>query len=486
LIRFTDIIKAFIGAIARSKVSLLGAIMATVTFPVLLVSAMLDMQGVVENPYFGFISYMVLGPTFLLGLLLVFLGLFFFKGKKEVGIFTYDYLKEQFTVPDKFVRVRKFIMLATGLTLLNIFIVLLISYTGYHYTESVAFCGQFCHTVMAPEYTAYQNSPHSRVKCVECHIGSGAQWFAKSKISGVRQLFAVALGTYSRPIETPVHGLRPARETCEECHRPELFHGEKLYVKDKYLADEKNTHVQTVLLMKVGHGGYRGQQAHGIHWHVAPENKITYTHTDRSRQQISEVVLEKRDGTKIVFASDKAAEPVPEGKQEGGVRVMDCVDCHNRPTHIYLTADEALDLKMLGGRIPTALPFIKQQALEVVNKEYASTEEAKNAIATQLRAWYQGKYPALYKNNILMIEQAIAGVQQAYEENVFPSMKIGWDTYPNFLGHKNESGCFRCHDDGHTTKAGGTISMDCETCHIILAEDEPTPGILKTLRGGNN
>ena len=366
--RFTDIIKAFVGGIARSRVSLVGAIMATVIFPVLLVSAVLDMQGVVANPYFGFIIYMVLGPTFLLALLLVFLGLFFFKGKEEVGIFTFEYLKEQFTAPDKFIRVRKLIMLSTGLTLLNIFIVLLISYTGYHYTESVAFCGQFCHTVMTPEYTAYQNSPHSRVKCVECHIGPGAQWFAKSKISGIRQLFAVAFNTYSRPIETPVHGLRPARETCEECHRPELFHGDKLYVKDKYLPDEKNTHVQTVLLMKVGHGGYRGQQAQGIHWHVAPENKITYTHTDRARQQISEVVLEKLDGTKIVFTTNKGAEPAPPAGNEGGVRVMDCVDCHNRPTHVYLSADEALDQKLLSGKISTALPFIKQQALAVVTK----------------------------------------------------------------------------------------------------------------------
>lgn len=484
MIQLANIFKAFLAGIAHSKVSLLGATLTTVTFPILLLSIILDMQGVVHNPYFGFVVYMVLGPMFITGLILVFIGVFFFKGRQELGVFTYEYLREQFTAPDKFIRIRKIIMLVTGLTMLNIFIVLLISYTGYHYTESVAFCGQFCHTVMAPEYTAYQNSPHSRVKCVECHIGSGAQWFAKSKLSGARQLVAVALNTYSRPIETPVHGLRPARETCEQCHRPELFHGEKLYVKDKYLPDEKNTHVQTVLLMKVGHGGFRGQQAHGIHWHVAPENTITYTHADAGRQQITEVVLEKKNGTKVVFSVDgETPAPQNQGGHEGGVRIMDCIDCHNRPTHIYLTADEALDQKILTGKIPSDLPFVKRQALEVVNQEYNSTAEARNAIATQLRAWYQENYPALFKNKIITIEKAIGGVQQAYEENVFPSMKIGWNTYPNFLGHRNDSGCFRCHDDGHSTKAGETISMDCETCHIILAEDEPAPEILKTLRG---
>ncbi|MFZ5775447.1 MAG: cytochrome c3 family protein [Thermodesulfobacteriota bacterium] len=479
MVKFTDIIKAFVSGIARSRVSLVGAITTTVTFPILLVSALLDMQGVIENPYFGFVIYMVLGPLFITGLVLVFLGLFFFKGKEEVGIFTFDYLKEQFTAPDRFVKVRKLIVLATALTLANIFIIGLISYTGYHYTESVGFCGQFCHSVMAPEYTAYKNSPHSRVRCVECHIGPGAQWFVKSKISGMRQLVAVAFNTHSRPIETPVHGLRPARETCEACHRPEMFHGDKLYIRDKYLPDEKNTHLQTVLLLKVGSGGYRGSKANGIHWHVAPENKITYTHTDKAREQISEVTLAKPDGTQVVFSKEGAA---GEGGH-GEVRTMDCIDCHNRPTHIYLGPDEAMDQKILHGDIPVELPFIKKNGLELITREYQSHEEAKNSIATELRALYKKNHPELVNNNMPLLEKAIAGVQAAYTENVFPEMKIGWNTYRSFLGHRDESGCFRCHDDAHQSKAGETISMDCEACHIILAEDEKAPEILKTLRG---
>lgn len=479
MVQFTDIIKTFINGIARSKVSLVGAVMTTVTFPILLVAALLDIMGVIENAYFGFVIYMVLGPLFMTSLILVFLGLFFFKGKEEVGIFTYEYLKEQFTAPDRFTKVRKLILLATALTLLNLFILGLISYTGYHYTESVGFCGQFCHTVMAPEYTTYKNSPHSRVRCVECHIGPGAQWFAKSKISGVRQLFAVALNTYSRPIQTPVHGLRPARETCEECHRPELFHGDKLYIRDKFLPDEKNTHLQTVLLLKVGSGGYRGSDAHGIHWHVSPENKITYTHTDREREKISEVTLSKPDGTQVVFTKEAEMTAGPAGE----VRTMDCIDCHNRPTHIYLSPDEALDQKLLHGDIPVSLPYIKKNAMELVMKAYASHDEAKNVIATELRARYRKNYPGIVNNNMPLLEKAIAGIQAAYVENVFPEMKIEWNTYRSFLGHKDESGCFRCHDDSHETKAGETISMDCDTCHVILAEDEEAPKVLKTLRG---
>jgi hypothetical protein len=317
---------------------------------------------------------------------------------------------------------------------------------------------------------------------VECHIGAGAQWFAKSKISGVRQLFAVALNTYSRPIETPVHGLRPARETCEECHRPEMFHGDNLYVKDKFLADEENTHVQTVLLMKVGSGGYRGQEAHGIHWHVAPEHEIVYEHTDRAREKITDVTLRKPDGTTIVFKDANAGEKAVDEAGHGGTRVMDCIDCHNRPTHIYLPPEEALDQKLLTGKIPQDLPFIKRQAMEAVSRDYATLEEAKTGIATALRTWYQENYPELGKNAPLL-DQAIGGVQQAFAENVFPEMRIGWNTYKSFLGHRDENGCFRCHDDSHETATGDTISMDCETCHVILAEEEPKPEVLRMLRG---
>ncbi len=482
MVTLTDILKAFIKGIARSKISVIGASMTTVIFFVLVISVVLDLQGLVDNPYFGFITYMVLGPMFIVGLVLVFIGLFFFKGKEELGLFTFEYLKEQFTAPSKFDKVRKLVILATFLTVLNIIIVSLISYTGYHYTESVQFCGQFCHSVMKPEYTAYQHSPHSRVRCVECHIGAGAQWFVKSKISGARQLFAVAFETYSRPIETPVHGLRPARETCEECHRPEMFHGEKLIVKDKFKEDEKNTHVQTVLLMKVGSGGYRGYEAQGIHWHVSPDNTITYRHTDRERENIPEVRLVKSDGTEVFFTTGE--EVPPEGAGEGGTRVMDCIDCHNRPTHIYLSPDEALNQKLLTNEIPRDLPYIKRQALEAITGEYQTKEEAIDGIATTLWAWYNEKYPKIAKENAQLIEKAIAGAQKAYSENVFPSMKIGWNTYNTHLGHADDRGCFRCHDDSHAAKDGESISMDCDTCHIILAEEEENPRILETLRSG--
>ncbi len=126
---------------------------------------------------------------------------------------------------------RRTAVLLFALTMANIVIVSLAAYRGVEYMDSVAFCGQVCHSVMKPEFVAYQDGPHSRVTCVQCHIGSGASWFARSKLSGTRQVFAVALNTYSRPIPSPVENLRPARDTCEQCHWPEKFHGDKVAQK---------------------------------------------------------------------------------------------------------------------------------------------------------------------------------------------------------------------------------------------------------------
>ena len=536
--RLSEIVGAFTRGIARSRVSLIGAMIVTASAPFLFGAIFYDVLFHIDNTYIAGAIYMLLGPAFIGGLILVFLGLFFFKGKEEVRLFTLDYLRDYFTDPHKFSRMRKLVFFAVFLTGINILIVSLLGYRTYHYMESVAFCGEFCHTVMNPERTAYLNSPHSRVTCVECHIGAGADWFVKSKISGARQLLAVALNTYPRPIATPVHGLRPARDTCEECHRPEMFHGDKLVIKDKFLEDEQNTNVKTVLLMKVGSAGDRTSSSHGIHWHVAAENKIFYRPSDHSRMKIPEVIQAAEDGTLLVYRSSEAnaelqasgkaglqsfrSEQVavadsgqshpasraasgrwiagPKGKQserppevkdirayaeQGGyamedLREMDCIDCHNRPTHIYLPPGVAVDNQIMSGQIDVSIPYIKKKAMEVVLLEYSSQDQAKETIAAEIREFYGTSYPQVSAE---ALERSIAGIQQAYAENVFPEMNIQWGTYTNHLGHNDDVGCFRCHDEDHETENGEVISMDCDTCHTILAEDEADPEILRTLSG---
>ena len=301
-----DMVKDFFLGMSRSRVSLLGAMMVTVVTPLLVGYMLVDTIWHVKNPYFGAAVYLLLGPVFLGGLAMIFVGAFFFRGDRDVHLFTLEYLRKYFTEPELFGRLRRNVFLIVLLTSINFTVFSLFLYRAYHYMESTGFCGQFCHTVMNPEFTAYQNGPHSRVTCVECHIGAGADWFVKSKISGARQLLAVVADTYPRPIATPVHGLRPARDTCEKCHRPELFHGDKLVVNNRFLDDENNSVAHDILLMKIGSAGDRAQSSHGIHWHIAPENRITYRATDHSRMVIPEVRLTGKDGKEVVFRTPDA------------------------------------------------------------------------------------------------------------------------------------------------------------------------------------
>lgn len=481
----SDIPKAFLKGIAHSRISLLGAMLATVSFPFLVGAVLYDLTFHIPNPYFAGFIYMMLGPAFMGGLVLIFVGLFFAKGQEEVRLFTLAYFRDKLADESGYDKIRKLVFLGVFLTSINLFVVGVLAYSGYHYMESNAFCGEVCHVPMTPEYTAYQNSAHSRVHCVECHIGSGASWFVKSKISGARQLYAVVADTFTRPIETPVHGLRPARDTCEQCHRPEKFVGDKLVVKDIFLEDEQNTHVKTVLLLKIGSAGDQAADSHGIHWHVAPENKITYKAADWKRTIIPEVSQKTGDGKTKVYRASDADEQLAAAThlQE---RTMDCMDCHNRPSHVYLPADKAIDGKMITNEIPSDLPYIKQQAMAVVTAaEYTTGDEARTAIANGLTEFYKKSYADIYENDRAKVTKAIAGVQAAYQENVFPEMGVQWDTYSSHLGHANDLGCFRCHNEEHEAETGEVISMDCDTCHTILAEEEEDPEILKTLLGDN-
>jgi hypothetical protein len=463
-------------------VAVAGAVVAGLILPVLLFSVFLDMRGVVNNPYFGFLIYMVMGPLFVAGLATVVVGLLLFRDKEEIGVYALEYIREQMTMPGRFIRVRKTIYLATFLTFFTILVIGVVSYAGFTYTESVRFCGQFCHTVMEPEYITYQNSAHSRVPCVDCHIGANAGGFTKSKITGIRMIFATFFNRFNRPITSPINSLRPTREVCEQCHRPEKFHGDKLYVKDGYLPDEANTHVQTVLLMRVGSGGYRGQVAQGIHWHVSANHHTYYLEDPEHPGAIGRIKLIDHDGSVVLYQrADNRKSPAGEGRPN--YRLMDCLDCHNRPTHVFLSPDEALDAKINTGAIPPELPFVKKLGLELVQRPYADKDQARRQIAEGVEAWYGRNYPELKKTAAQQLNKAAAGMFQAWSENVFPEMKISWSPYGSKLGHRDNSGCFRCHTAELVSLEGRAISHDCNLCHVVLADRQPAPDIMRILQG---
>jgi len=333
------------------------------------------------------------------------------------------------------------------------------SYQTYHYSESTAFCGQVCHQAMDPEFVTYRRGAHARVDCVECHIGSGAEWFVKAKINGTHQLIAYVTDRYSRPIATPIKNLRPAQDICEKCHWPEKFHGNVEINFAHFLSDKKNTAYTARMLMHVNKS-QPGAPAGGIHWHVSATDRVEYYATDEKRQDIPWMrVTNAKDGAARVFRTEAFKGEPPADR----IRVMDCMDCHNRPAHVFPTANDAVERSMVTGALGTALPNLKRAAVQaLMQKEITTAENAPAKIAEFLTAKYPGapELPAV-----------IAEVQRIYSVAIFPERKADWRVYPNNIGHKDWLGCFRCHDDKHRTAAGAAVSAsDCTSCHTILSQ----------------
>ncbi len=428
------------------------------------------------HPYAGIVFFLVLPGVFVLGLLLMPAGAIRQRHKlRRAGELPSVYPQIDLRQP----LVRRGFTWVGGMTLLNVAILGTASYRGVEYMDSVQFCGLTCHSVMAPEYTAYQNSPHQRVGCVQCHIGPGAPWFVRSKLSGVRQVFAVTFKTYSRPIPSPVGQLRPARETCEQCHWPQKFTGDKFLVRTKYSDDEKNTPLTTVLVLKIG--GHTWQGAMGIHGrHLDTQERIRYVSIDGHRQVIPKVTYVDDSGQVVDFVSSEV-KATPEQLARGEHRTMDCMDCHNRPTHAFQMPESAVDREISEGRISPALPYIKKKAVEALRAEYPDRETARQRIISTLTEFYRTNYPDTYRNHRALVEAASEQVAGVYLRNVFPEMKVTWGTHPNNIGHGDFLGCFRCHDGNHVSADGRVIKNECDTCHSILAMEESNPKVLADL-----
>ena len=367
-----------------------------------------------DNPYYGLVVFVLIPALFVLGLLLIPLGLYLRGGPIPVV---------EWSSPQT-VRLAGIIGL---LTMANITIVSAAAYQSIHYMDSSQFCGTVCHSVMSPHYVRYQESPHARVECVNCHVGTGTQAFVQYKLAGARQLMALTFRTYERPIPPALTTLRPATETCEHCHSLQKAEKNRLRVLRHYDEDEPSTAKVNVLMMYVGDKIHRA--------HVG--QNIEYIPSDATRQVIP-------------WVSANGKEYVGEGTASGEKRVMDCMDCHNRPAHDFPAPAQAVDRAIADGRLDRTRPYTKRDAVLALT----------------------GKMP---------LQNAPEAVQRIYSENVFPQMNITWGSYPSNIGHDAFPGCFRCHDDSHKAQSGETITQDCATCHQLIAVDETDPEILKQL-----
>jgi hypothetical protein len=410
-----------------------GAVLTTVSAVLFLVVFLADLFGLHTNPYLGVVFFLLLPAGFVIGLVLF-----------AFGNWPTSWPRIDLNDPTQ----RVTVTIVFALTIANVVIVSMAAYRGVEYMDSVAFCGQVCHRPMQPEFVAHQTGAHANVKCVDCHVGAGAASFVSAKAAGTRRVLAVMRGNYAKPIVPEPTQLVKAADTCEQCHSPAQYHGDKIRRVVEYADNEKNAETVTTLKVHVGGGDERRGLATGIHWHMNVANEIEYVATDKTRQTIPWVRMKARDGNVREFV---VAGTTPEQLSAGERRRMDCMDCHNRPSHVIAaTPERAVNEAMATGFIPLTLPFIHRESVKAL--------KAGNPAA--MRDFYQSQPRD-------QVERVVAAVQDIYQRNVFRSMNVTFGTYPDNIGHVDSPGCFRCHDDDHKSKDGQKIGQDCETCHAI-------------------
>ncbi|MHB1130945.1 MAG: cytochrome c3 family protein [Chloroflexota bacterium] len=451
--------------LVHNPTTYVGAILAIASAIIVVALIVIHINSSTQSPYVGIFAFLVLPAFVVLGLLLIPIGMWFENRRRR------RYAASETEAPPPFPHIdlnqprhqSYFGVFMVG-TVLALGLLGTAAYQAYTFMETTTFCGETCHAVMQPERVAYLDSPHARVTCVSCHIGPGASWWVRSKASGVGQVFAVVLNNYPRPIPTPLENLRPARDTCETCHWPEQFYGDRIVSHTRYQTDEGNTAQQTSLIVKTGGASAHAGLSTGIHWHVDPRNEVLYVATDDKRQEIPWVGWRQPDGTLIEYTStDK---PISADElQSHERRVMDCIDCHNRPTHIFYSPDAAIDRELAAGRIDPTLPFAKKNAVELIQRQYPSQEEARRAIAADWEAMYRDSQPQVYAAKAAAVKGSATAVADAYTRNIFPQMNVTWGTYHSNIGHQEWPGCFRCHDGKHVSSTGRAIRNDCTLCH---------------------
>lgn len=439
----------------RNWLSLTGLVVALGSLFAFLLLFILDELAHFSNPYIGILTYLIAPGFLMLGSVLAILGAILqYRSRTRTGG-----VNLRWDVDLARPRDRRIFGAFIGCSAVFLLITAVGSYSTYHYTESVQFCGSACHTVMRPEMVTYEHSPHARVACTACHIGPGAEWFVRSKLSGTYQVYATLFHKYPRPIPTPVKNLRPAPQTCEQCHWPRQFVGNLDRTFVSYLGEKTNPVYAVRMILKVGGADPNRGPVSGIHWHMSVENKVEYIAADEGRQRIPWVRMTDSQGVVTVYRTPDFTNAI----SGYTIRTMDCIDCHNRPSHRYASPNDAVNLAMRLGRIDPGLPWIKTNAVSVLLPPYTNENEALENIAATLSRHYPDQP---------RIARTIAAVQQIYRDNFFPEMNASWRDYPDNIGHKIWPGCTRCHDDNHRSESGlRTIRFsNCEQCHTILAQ----------------
>ncbi len=454
----------------RNWVTYCGALLAIIGLVLMAMAVAFTFSIRKPSPYADIITFVAFPSVIVAGLVLV-LGGMWRESRRRRRMKTTEALPFP-SVDLNLPRHRRIFAMLVGASSVFVVVFAFAGYNAFLLTESVGFCGRTCHTQMGPEMTAYERSPHAKVPCVSCHVGEGAGHYVASKLNGMKQLYGVVFNAYERPIPTPIKGLRPARETCEECHWADKSWGSQLYQRPHFRYDEKSTPEQISMLLKTGGG--RGPYGAGIHSHMEIDNVVTFVSDDEHLQSIPWVSVKRPDGSTTEYA--RTEKPLDPSKLSSlPRRTMDCIDCHNRPAHRFETPDAAVDRALSAGTIPPTLPWAKSLSVDTLAKEYPTRQAAHEGMARDVLAFYSERYPDLPAARPDDLAQMTATLTEIYDVNVFPEMQVGWKTYLSNLGHRNSPGCFRCHDGKHVAKDGRVLASGCDVCHTTPQRGPRSP-----------
>ena len=453
-------LRRFLLLIRSNWISTLGAAVAFLALMGLFTTLFMQFSGVWTGPYVGILTIGAIPAVLMGGLLLVPLGLL---------VYRRDLRQRVSDIADRPMHLARAVVL---LTMVNFAGIGAAGATGVKYMSSNQFCGMACHSAMEPEFVAFQNSPHRRIECVDCHIGPGAGAALKAKLNGVNQLIGIVTDNWERPIPTPVHQLRPASEICTTCHWEDKDLGTKLVVRTRFRENETNRAFTNVLLMRTGGLGPDGIPQ-GIHWHTHPENVVEYVATDEKRMEIPWVQVTRPDGSVDVYTTaDTPEDPPPQGER----RSMDCNDCHNRVGHPFTNAVDAVDEALAFAKVSRRIPGIRKTAVELLRKEWSRTN-VDQALRRELVAAY-GADGQLDAEMEPLVEATVEHLAEVWRRNVYPERGVTWGTYPSLKTHE---GCFRCHNGDHSTSSGKVITNQCNVCHVVLSNEQSEPDVLETL-----
>jgi Cytochrome c3 len=457
-------VKRILPASFYNPLTLAGSVIAVFNLGLVVFLLIVDLLAKRPRPYSDLVILLILPLFILTGVAFIVLGIVRQRRRQkaalpeEQSLLVVDFNDQQ--------QRRLVILLLTGfafLTLLYAFGM----FQGYEFVESTFFCSRVCHTVMGPQSRAHAFSYHAEVKCSGCHVGSGTQYFVLSKLKGTTELCSLLSNTFPRPIPAPVKDLRPSEDICQDCHGPKYAVREDLQGKKYYLSDTKNTEWEIGLLLKPGAVRVQTDKPPMMHWHYAVARQIEYATADPKRETIPWVRATGFDGKARIYRMREGNAAGKEPAQEQK-RVMDCIDCHNRVGHEFYPPDRLVNVLLSLKLIDHSLPDIKSTVVKALGGTYTSREAARSGIRDAIMEFYKKKYPDVAASREAELEQVIVTLQDLYDRNYDPVMKLTWKSYPSQSGHMYSPGCFRCHDGKHKSDDGSVLSKDCNLCHQLI------------------